>query len=298
MIARRGMGTSPRGTGTGRWRRRTALLLVGAAVTMATPAAAAQVPGRGLWVWDLPAPDELTAFAVAHHVSTVYLAVPPDLVSSPALPQVRQVVTTARAAGLRVEALGGDPGWLDDPSWAVTHWVTPTLATGLFDGLHLDVEPYGNPTWSTDRTGTVKRYLSLLSAVVKQAGPRPVEADVAFWFSTVPVGRTSTLAEQVLTRVAGVDVMTYRTTATGPDGALALAAPVLASAASAGKLARVGQETNFLGSDPLQTKQTFFGLGAAALDEQLAALETSLTGRAGFGGVSVEDSTGWSRLAP
>ena len=49
----------------------------------------------------------------------------------------------AHAHGLRTSALGGASGWLDDPDGVVEWWLRPLVATGLFDRLHLDIEPAG-----------------------------------------------------------------------------------------------------------------------------------------------------------
>jgi len=39
----------------------------------------------------------------------------------------------------------------------LTHWLTPALLVAGFDGVHVDVEPYGNPSWVTDQRGTTTR---------------------------------------------------------------------------------------------------------------------------------------------
>src|SRR5687767_15167511 len=97
--------------------------------------------GRAMWVWDTSTPEATVEFAVAHGVTQLYAAVPLRVDTSPLMAQLTRLVTSARAAGLRVDALGGDPGWVDDPAWVVRTWLQPALATGLFTGVHVDVEP-------------------------------------------------------------------------------------------------------------------------------------------------------------
>lgn len=278
-----------------------AVALLGALVTGPGPAQAASpaaVVSRAMWVWDTPEPEQLVAFAVAHGVDEIFLSVPVRATSSLQLPRLRASITQAHAAGIRVSALGGDPGWIDDPSWAVTNWLTPALAVGGFDGVHLDVEPHGHPAWQSDRAGTVSRYLDMLSVLVTKAGRgRHVEADIAFWYDQVPVGR-STLDAAVLSRVSGVSVMAYRNTAAGPDGTLELAAPALRAAAAARKRARVGQETTYLGDEPYQRKQTFHGQSTAQLETQAAAIDGALRGTAGYGGLAFHSYAGWAALRP
>jgi len=45
----------------------------------------------------------------------------------------------------------------------VDHWLRPAAATGLFTGIHVDIEPYTTTAWSTDQAGVVSRYLATLT---------------------------------------------------------------------------------------------------------------------------------------
>ncbi|GAA1232895.1 hypothetical protein FB474_2977 [Oryzihumus leptocrescens] len=277
------------------------------AVGAATPALAAggkragappPTPARAMWVWSADDPATVVAFARDRGVSRLFVAVPPQVTSSPDLPRLQQLSAQARAAGMQVDALGGDPGWVDSPSWAVTSWLTPALASGLFTGVHVDVEPYLLASWSTDQSGTVKRYLGLLSTLASSAGPsHPLEADIPFWFNTVSYGRTP-LDRAVMTRVAGTTVMAYRNHAAGTDGTLDIAAAALASARATGRPVRIGQETNDLGSAPEEVKQTFFGMTRTQMEGELAQVDAALTGSATYAGIAVEDYRGWTAMAP
>ncbi len=173
------------------------VLTLGAGHAVALPATedahpAVVVSGdRGLWVWDRADPVAVVAFALTHRVGRLFLAIPGDVTSSPELLRVQQTIVAAHAVGIKVDALGGDPGWVDNPDWVLAHWLTPALSVVGFDGVHVDVEPYGNPSWVTDQGGTTTRYLQLLAALAAgsaQGGGRPLEANVPFWFNTVPDG--------------------------------------------------------------------------------------------------------------
>lgn len=200
------------------------VLMVGSVVLSAQASAAATTPGRAMWVWSWTDAGAVVQARLVRGVGTLFVGVPPDLATSASLPTVRDLVTRARAAGLRVDALGGDPGWVDDPTWAVDHWVRPTIATGLFTGLHVDVEPWTTSAWTTRQSTTVSKYLTLLDRLVTASGGRPVEADIPFWFGQVKAGKKSTLDRETMRRVSAVTIMAYRNTAAGPDGTLAIAA--------------------------------------------------------------------------
>jgi hypothetical protein len=254
-----------------------------------------------MWVWDTSTPQATVEFAAAHGVTQLYAAVPLRVDTSPQLAQLTRLVTSARAAGLRVDALGGDPGWVDNPAWVVGTWLEPALGTGLFTGLHVDVEPWTTPVWRTGRDRVVTRYLTLLDRLVAATGDVPVEADVPFWFDQVPSfdqgarGRT-TLDREVLHRVDGVAVLAYRNRATGVDGTIALSAHAVAAGTALGKPVRVGQETRDLGTDPTAAKQTFHGFTSAALEAELALVTTAYAGSAGFAGLAIHDSVGWAAI--
>jgi hypothetical protein len=287
-----------------RARRRSLLAVTLAAVTaalgtvLAAPAQAVTPPERVMWVWDSPDPQAVVDAATARGVTELFLAVPPDVATSGQLPRIEQTIQVGHAAGIRVSALGGDTGWVDDPTWAMTHWVTPTLSVAGFDGLHLDVEPYTSPRWTSSRDAQVKKYLALLTTIVAKAGALPVEADVPFWFGTISSAKRIPLDRAVLHRVDGVSIMAYRNTATGPDGSLAVSAATLRTAGDLGKYARIGQETRFLGTDPTLTKQTFHGQTGTQMQAQFALIDDALTGSRGYRGIAVHDHLGWSALQP
>ncbi|WP_344255817.1 hypothetical protein [Terrabacter carboxydivorans] len=274
------------------------VLMLGSVLLSAQGAAAATAPGRAMWVWSWSDPASVVQLAQSRGVSTLFVAVPPDLTTSPTLPTVRDLVTQARTAGLRVDALGGDPGWVDNPAWAVDHWVRPTIATGLFTGLHVEVEPWTTAAWTTRQSATVSAYLTLLDRLVSASGGRPVEVDIPFWFNQVKAGKRSTLDRETMRRVSAVTIMAYRNTAAGTDGTLAIAAAELTAAAALGKPVRIGQETNYLGPDPTEVKQTFYGQTLSRMSDQLAQVDSGARAYATYAGVAVHDYTGYAAMAP
>lgn len=278
------------------------LLATGWTTSSSARAASGSLPqtaasDRAMWVWDVSTPAATVQLAQQARVGQLFVAVPPRLPSSPLLPQVRELSERAAAAGIRVDALGGDPGWVDNPGWVVRNWLKPAMGTGLFTGVHVDIEPWTTTAWQSDRDAVVGRYLSTLDTLVKAAAPAAVEADIPFWFHEVPVGGT-TLDRETIRRVAGVSVMAYRDTAAGEDGTIALATPAVTAATDLGRPARIGQETNDLGDGPVAEKQTFFGQTRTELEDRLTEIGTAFSGRAGFAGIAIHDSVGYAALAP
>jgi hypothetical protein len=251
---------------------------------------------RAMWVWDTSTPA--ATVDVATGVGQLYAAVPPHLDTSPQLAQLTELSQRARAAGLRIDALGGDPGWVDNQAWVVDSWLRPALSSGLFTGVHVDIEPYTTPAWDSQRAKVVKKYLATYDTLVAAAGGATVDADIPFWFDTIAVSGGSTLDREVIRRTSGVTVMAYRNIAAGSDGTVALAANEVAAGDALGKPVRIGQETTWLGSDPTATKQTFYGQTRSAMEVQLQAVTTAFAGHPSFAGLAIHDAAGYAAMAP
>lgn len=249
-----------------------------------------------MWVWDTSNPEAVIELAAARRIARLFVAVPLDLPTSRQCGPVEQLVELARSAGIVVDALGGDPGWIDRPQWAVDRWLGPAMVSGLFDGIHVDVEPHGHPSWETDRLALVERFLALLSTFATACGPSLVlEADIAHWFEQIATP-SGTLDRDVMARVDAVTILAYRNTADGDDGTIALARTEVVRAAQLGRTTRIGQETNPLGSDPLSRKQTFDGWSLAAMDRQLTAVEAAFAEIGTVAGVAIHDATGYAAI--
>ncbi|KRE54895.1 hypothetical protein [Phycicoccus sp. Soil748] len=250
---------------------------------------------RAMWVWDTSDPESVVALATTRGIGQLYAAVPPNVGTSPQLAQLRRLVELADEAGLRVDALGGDPGWVDNPTWVVNSWLKPALATGLFTGVHVDIEPYTTAAWTTNRKAVVKRYLSTLDTLRTAAGTAPIEADIPFWYDEI-AANGSTLDRETIRRTTAVTVMAYRNLADGVDGSIALSANEIQAGADLGRQVRIGQETTFLGTDPTEVKQTFFGQGLTQMESQLSRITAAYAGSPSFAGLAVHDAAGYAAV--
>ena len=246
---------------------------------------------RATWVWDRPAPEDLLAWVVAEDVGDVFLGVREDFESSADGMWARVVVELMHRHGVRVAALGGDPGWVTDTSSALA-WQRAVTATRLFDGIHLDVEVWTHPDWTTRPRPLGAAYLFLLQHLARES-PLPIEADIAFHLHEVPGGSGASLEAEVMTVVDAVTVLSYRNTVAGPDSITGVAASALASAGDAGVPCRLAVETQDLGADPVARKQTFHGLGKAALDRALGEVDRDLADVPAYAGVAVHDYQHW-----
>lgn len=257
---------------------------------------------RAMWVWDTSTPTATVDLAVSAGIDQLFVAVPPNLTTSSQLPAIRTLAERAKAAGIRVDALGGDPGWVDNPTWVVTYWLKPAKSSGLFTGIHVDIEPYSTLAWTSDQPTVVSKYLALLDKLKTNAGTYPIEADIPFWFNTIPAsangGAASSLDREIMKRTAGVTVMAYRNTASGPDGTLGISAAALTAGAALGKPVRLGQETTYLGNTPVDAKQTFYGWTRTNMETQLAQVNAGAAAYASYAGLAIHSASGYAAMTP
>lgn len=242
---------------------------------------------RAMWLWSPADPAAVVPWATAQGVKEIFVAVPWQPTAAQ-LARLKELRGRTRAAGIRLSALGGDPAWALDPASAVA-WRKRAGATGLFDGIHLDVEPYLLPGWRTDQRRIVAGYLAMLDAV-RAAGPEPLEADVPFWLATVPAA-TGNLADAVIARVHAITVMSYRDSAAN---VVDVGADLLARGQSANRPVRLAAETQPLADCGYCT---FAGQTRAGLGTQLSTVDTTAARYTSFNGVAVHDYDSWTRLS-
>ncbi|WP_433218529.1 hypothetical protein ACQP00_12730 [Dactylosporangium sp. CS-047395] len=272
------------------------VLLVAIALIAATPL---RLPGlapetyvappgtRAMWLWKHEEPQPVVDWAAANGVRALFVYYDPTAGTT----ELERLKELCDEAGIMLDALGGEPSWTTDHATALA-WARGAAATGLFHGLHLDVEPYLLPAWEKDQASLVPDYLSLLDQTIA-ATDLPLELDVPFWLPTVAVSGGGSLADAVLARVAGVTVMSYRNTATGTNSIVGVAADLLNRAASLAKPVRLGAETQALGDCAYCS---FHGDTASQLQQTLRAVDTAAQRYPAFAGIAVHQYDSWIAL--
>jgi hypothetical protein len=282
------------------WRWRAGLVsVILVAAALAVPGASsagsagltAVKPGtRAMWLWgDAPAADVVT-WAATKGVSEIFVYVSPSVLTNGDLTRIQEMKERADAVKIRLTALGGDPAWTTAHAAALA-WQKTVVMTGIFAGIHLDVEPYLTAGWTSDLQPTEKAYLGLLDSL-RAGSTLPVEADVPFWYGQYSVGKQN-LADEVLKRVKAVTVMSYRDTGTGPNSMVTVSQDWLKRGAAAGKRVRLGAETNPL---PDCTYCTFAEEGSTRLTQELAKVDTATRAAGAFGGVAIHRYGTWRAL--
>lgn len=266
------------------------LLAPGGAASAASKAAAGNGragKGRAMWLWQQAPAGDVISWATAHDVRDIFVYFPADATD---LTWYRALKTRADAAHVTLDALGGDPSWITDGT-AVGRWMAAVKRANLFAGLHVDVEPYTLPAWSTAQGATVTAYLRTLSLLKSDL---PVEVDVPFWYATIPVPGGGNLAEAVLARIIHLTVMTYRDTATGANSLMDVATDMLTrSRAHPGDTIRLAVETQPLTDCPYCT---FYAKGQAAMSTAMSSVDTLASGYPDYAGIAVHHYQSWRAL--
>jgi hypothetical protein len=248
------------------------------------------VVARAIWVWERPDPDELLDWVRDRGVTEVFLGVG----SSGDQDWVRPLIELLHRQGVRVAALGGDKAWMGNPD-AALDWRSAVLATGLFDGVHLDIEVWDRKDWPHIPAADVAAYLALLRTLAAEC-PLPLEADIAFHLHVVPTATGDSLETAVMRVVDAVTVLSYRNFVTGPDSIIDISASACAEARRLSVPCRLGVETKYLGDDPVSRKQTFHGLGKRALNDALSRVDGLIGNNPTYAGMAVHDYKHWVEL--
>ncbi len=268
----------------------TLLGLSGAASAGSAGLTAVKAGTRAMWVWgDYPA-SEVVTWAAGKGVTEIFVYVSPNALTNGDLARLQQMRQLADGVRIKLSALGGDPAWTTDHAAALA-WLRTVVATGIFSGIHLDVEPYLTPGWTRSLAATEQAYLGLLDEV-RAGSTLPLEADVPFWSGQYQVG-SKNLADEVLKRVTAVTVMSYRDTATGPNSMTAISQDWLTRGATAGKRVRLGAETDPL---PECAYCTFAQDGTKKMNQELTKVDAAERTAGAYGGVAIHRYGAWRSL--
>jgi hypothetical protein len=270
----------------------TAAVLVSAAlgpVINAETSSAATGAARAMWVWKWDRNRDLVSFAQSHGVGRLFVWTWPGFSTSQPS-RYSDLLNRASAAGIAVDALSGDPSWVNDPGQAVA-WAREVVSFHSFAGLHLDVEPYALASWNTNQAQTITNYLSMLSQVKSVSGPYALEEDIPFWFNMIASGGRS-LDVAVFDTVDAATLMTYRNVADGSDGISALGRAEFDDGVARGKRVRLAVETN---PDPL-AKLTFYNTSVTYMAGQLSKVDAAYAASSLYSGIAIDDYLGYRKL--
>ncbi|WP_420476198.1 hypothetical protein [Noviherbaspirillum sp. ST9] len=201
---------------------------------------------RSAWMWDaqqwVGRPGDVVARAQARGVRTLFVSIP---VSGHAVLEPQRLVTfvrLARAAGIAVWSVDGDPRMVLPGEHAKTVMRARAYAAynagvdadARLAGMQFDIEHYLLPGYELSASALDKHYLSLARALRSAAQGMPLEFVVPFWWA-----EKTELMKGLAAAASGLNVMDYRT---DPEQIRRFAVPFLDWGAMHGKSVRIALE--------------------------------------------------------
>ena len=232
-------------------------------------ASAVATTRSGAWSWDdrawLAHPEMLVADAKRRGLDRLFVAIPivAGAVRDPA--KLRGFLRDARAAGIGVDAVEGDPDMVDGEGLAAA--VARARAIRAFQaeappgerlsGVQYDIEPYIRPGWR-DREDSYLAWADSILTLSRTLGAT-VDLVAPFWLASTERGRI--MLDRAAPAVRMVTVMAYRT---DPVTIERVAEPALAWASRRGKPLRIALESGRL-DDETETRYVEATRGTLAL---------------------------------
>lgn len=254
----------------------------------ANPEAGSLIRDRAMWLWNWESNEAVVDFAAEHHVKEIFTYAIPGFSRTAELARLTDLVRRGRAANIRMWAMGGDPSWVTAPR-AATDWIFEARASGLFSGIHLEIEPHSVPGYWADQEAMNLAYLRLLDDCRAAAGGETLELSLPWWFHTLSASGVR-LDRQAISRVDQVAIVTFNDTVAGIEMNAQQAG---AEATAAGVPFRFASETNAVEVDWI----TFFGQRNARMLQVQDTVIVAWQSNPLFRGFAVQEYEGWSRLA-
>ncbi|MDH4618238.1 hypothetical protein [Brevibacillus sp. AY1] len=263
---------------------------------------------KATWIWDAQLiasqPEEIVAFAKQNQINLIYLQIKPVEISPR---DYRTFNRLASRAGIKVEALSGDPNWVftrnRDSIGDLIAWVKAfnnrAAEDERFQGIHVDIEPYLLPEWKKERDGVVLQWMKnmeYLVAETKKDTSLLVSADLPFWIDSVHVpGTQEPLSSWMLQRLDSITLMAYRNFADGPNGILSIVEKIVDDANDQ-KQRSVVVGVNILDSGE-GAHVSFHERGTEEMMSELAILHRALADNPGYGGSAIHDYESWKQVS-
>ncbi|KQP61460.1 hypothetical protein ASF39_01895 [Methylobacterium sp. Leaf108] len=217
-------------------------------------------PPLSAWAWRphrwREAPDDLVAEALARRITRLFVsvAIAEDTIGEEA--RFSTFVGLARASGIAVAVVEGDPGMaLDEGRAAALRRLGALVAyqrraapESRLAGVQYDIEPYLLPGFQADPDAILRGWATTLDALSAAADPLDLDLVLPFW---LPLHPAAGLVMPAVGRGARrVTVMAYRTT---PAEIVAAAEPLLAWTASAALSLHVALEAGPVADETART---------------------------------------------
>ncbi|MFC9538881.1 amidase [Lysinibacillus sp. NPDC056959] len=260
---------------------------------------------KATWLWDTTkiVEDEsgVLSFLEGKQVKKLYLQINSDIASN----DYKSFINKATTKGIKVYALDGSASWVSADGYKMQDqlfdWIQSynenAAVTEQFSGVHLDVEPYLNSSWSSNQEKTIESYQALLTRAKGSTEQLqlPLEADMPFWFDEVSYNNQfgqGLLADWVIDQVESVSIMAYRDAA---KDIIKIVEHEIDYAKKVNKSIVIGVET---GASDEGKNITFYDDGEAYMNKQLAQVHKQYANKTSYNGFAIHHVDSWMNMKP
>lgn len=233
------------------------------------------------WLWQATDISDVVAFVTARGLREVYVAVPLRGVDD----HTAALTVALRANGIAVSCLGGDPTWAVDHDTAL-NWAFRATTDAVFDGVHLDVEPWASTRWPEASRELMASYATLVEEMTEIA---PLAVDLVPW----PVQEHRDVIGHVVQQCDSVTVLGYRDRS---SRILADTGDLLRLCDEQGRPYRIGVETQ-PPTSAIPSATTFGDDGEAVMRRELTAVSEHLP-QPLFDGFAIHHLGSWRTMPP
>ncbi|EHQ62364.1 hypothetical protein PDENDC454_10750 [Paenibacillus dendritiformis C454] len=265
-------------------------------------------PIVGTYIWRaelaIHQPDEIIAFARDKGINLLYVRL--DLEQPYEV--YRSLVKKAHEAGIEMHAMGGHPGWaLQDNAPRIRRLIDyvkkynrAAEADERFHGIHLDVEPYVLPDWSSRKDEVLRQWTANMKMFVeetKRNSNLETSIDLAVWLdrTLLPDEPELSVSEWMIRTMDHVSLMAFRNTADGSNGIAAVVRDEMRMADRQRKPLIVTVEMK---QSPEGGHISFFDKGSVEMEKQLSLLPELLGEFNAYIGNAVHAYDYWKEAKP
>lgn len=259
---------------------------------------------RGTYIWEaetlINEKDRIIEFATEKNINLLYTRL--DLTQP--YSAYSDFVEEANAKGIEVHAMGGHPSWaLKKEKSRMLNLVdyVKTYNQSVdkeqrFLGIHLDVEPYTEPSWAEDQQEILSQWMDNIELFVnetKRESNLEASMDLAMWFDdTETPGHPDTpFNEWVINKMDHTSVMAFRDHAEGSGGILNAAQNEVNYAESIDKNIIISVEMKKNTANP---HISFYDEGEDVMEEELDIVNEELGSYSSYQGHVVHAYRYWN----
>lgn len=260
------------------------------------------------WLWNtrdiIKSSNKILNFLSTKGVKNVYLQINYDVNIS----EYKKFISAASAKNINVQALNGSPSWVFPQGQEVqkrffdwlNNYQNSVAINERFKGVHLDVEPYLNPLYSTSPNVVIQGYQDMLLSSLGKSNMLglPMAIDITFWYDNVKYSTSygeGILVEWIFRNIKDINIMAYRNSAVGDNGIIKLTSNELNLASIYNNNVIISVETrrssegNYL---------SFYSLGEAKMSQELDKVYDYYSGYSNLKGFAIHDVKNWMILQP